>query len=82
MLQRAIQVLSDNDPGLSYLYESMANNYMGVTASIRNHQALSRVLELDPKFERRDEIHAKMLTATANWPITRWPTRPMKKFWS
>jgi tetratricopeptide (TPR) repeat protein len=28
--QKAIQVLSDNDPGLSYLYQSMANNYMGL----------------------------------------------------
>ncbi len=58
--QKAIQVLSDNDPGLSYLYESMANNYMGLQ---QYHEALkhfSRVLELDPKFERRSEIQLSM----------------------
>lgn len=58
--QKAIQILSDNDPGLSYLYESMANNYMGLQ---QYHEALkhfSKVLELDPKFERRDEIQISM----------------------
>jgi tetratricopeptide (TPR) repeat protein len=58
--QKAIQVLSDNDPGLSYLYESMANNYMGLQ---QYHEALkhfSRVLELDPKFERRSEMQLSM----------------------
>jgi tetratricopeptide (TPR) repeat protein len=58
--QKAIQVLSDNDPGLSYLYESMANNYMGLQ---QYHEALkhfSRILELDPKFERRSEIQLRM----------------------
>jgi tetratricopeptide (TPR) repeat protein len=58
--QKAIQVLSDNDPGLSYLYESMANNYMGLKQFQEAIQHFSRVLELDPNFERRDEIHAKM----------------------
>jgi tetratricopeptide (TPR) repeat protein len=58
--QKAIQVLSDNDPGLSYLYESMANNYMGLK---QHHEAIkhfSKVLELDPQFERKDEIQVKM----------------------
>jgi tetratricopeptide (TPR) repeat protein len=58
--QKAIQVLSDNDPGLSYLYESMANNYMELQ---QFHEALkhfSRVLEIDPKFERRSEIQLSM----------------------
>jgi tetratricopeptide (TPR) repeat protein len=58
--QKAIQVLSDNDPGLSYLYESMANNYMGLK---QYHEAInhySKVLELDPTFERRDEIQLKV----------------------
>jgi tetratricopeptide (TPR) repeat protein len=58
--QKAIQVLSDNDPGLSYLYESMAGNYMGLKQFQEAIKHFSRVLELDPKFERRDEIHAKM----------------------
>jgi tetratricopeptide (TPR) repeat protein len=58
--QKAIQVLSDNDPGLSYLYESMANNYMGLHQYLEAIKHFSRVLELDPKFERRDEIFAKI----------------------
>lgn len=58
--QRAIQVLSDNDPGLSYLYESMATNYMGLQQYHEAIKHFSRVLELDPKFERRDEIQLRM----------------------
>ncbi len=58
--QKAIQVLSDNDPGLSYLYESMANNYMGLRQYLEAAKHFSKVLELDPNFERRDEIHFKM----------------------
>ncbi len=58
--QKAIQVISDNDPGLSYLYESMANNYMGLN---QYHEAItyfSKVLELDPNFERKDDIQLKI----------------------
>ena len=58
--QKAIQVLSDNDPGLSYLYESMANNYMEMQRYQDAIQHFSRVLELDPDFERNDEIHIKL----------------------
>jgi tetratricopeptide (TPR) repeat protein len=58
--QKAIQVLSDNDPGLSYLYETMANNYMGLKQYQEALKHYSRVLELDPSFERKDEVHAKM----------------------
>jgi tetratricopeptide (TPR) repeat protein len=58
--QKAIQVLSDNDPGLGYLYESMANNYMGLQQYHEAIKHFSRILELDPQFERRDEIHLKM----------------------
>ncbi|NLT68591.1 MAG: tetratricopeptide repeat protein [Acidobacteria bacterium] len=58
--QKAIQVLSDNDPGLSYLYESMANNYMGLKQYNEAIKHFSKVLEIDPRFERRDEIHLKM----------------------
>jgi tetratricopeptide (TPR) repeat protein len=58
--QKAIQVLSDNDPGLSYLYESMANNYMGLQQYQEAIKHFSRVLELDPKFERRDEVQVRM----------------------
>jgi len=58
--QKAIQVLSDNDPGLSYLYETMANNYMGLKQYLEAIKHFSRVLELDPKFERREGIQLKM----------------------
>lgn len=58
--QKAIQVLSDNDPGLSYLYETMANNYMGLKQFLEAIKNFSKVLELDPNFERRDEIQLKM----------------------
>ena len=58
--QKAIQVISDNDPGLSYLYESMANNYMGLNQCQEAIKHFSKVLELDPQFERRDEIQLKM----------------------
>jgi tetratricopeptide (TPR) repeat protein len=58
--QKAIQVLSDNDPGLSYLYESMANNYLGLKQYTEAINHFSKVLELDPRFERRDEIQRKL----------------------
>lgn len=58
--QKAIQVISDNDPELSYLYESMANNYLGLKQYHEAIKHFSKVLEMDPHFERRDEIHLKM----------------------
>jgi tetratricopeptide (TPR) repeat protein len=58
--QKAIAVLSDNDPGLSYLYESMANNYMELKQYPEAIEHFSKVMELDPQFERRDEMHARM----------------------
>ena len=58
--QKAIQILSDNDPSLSYLYESMGKNHM----SLQQHQEainyFSKVIDLDPNFERRDEIQLKV----------------------
>jgi len=58
--QKAIQVLSDNDPGLAYLYESMGNNYMGLKQYHEAIKYFSKVLELDPAFERREDIHLKV----------------------
>lgn len=58
--QKAIQVLSDNDPGLTYLYETMANNYMGLKQHSEAIKCFSKVLELDPNFERRDDIYLKL----------------------
>ncbi|NWG12500.1 MAG: tetratricopeptide repeat protein [Acidobacteria bacterium] len=58
--QKAIQVLSDNDPGLAYLYESMGNNYMSLGQYREAIKYLAKVTELDPNFERRDEIYIKI----------------------
>lgn len=58
--QKAVQVLSDNDPGLAYLYESMANNHMGLKEFPEAIKYFSKVLELDPNFERREEIYLKV----------------------
>jgi tetratricopeptide (TPR) repeat protein len=58
--QKAIQVLSDNDPGLAYLYESMGSNYMSLKQYNEAIKHFSKVIELDPNFERLDEIQLKM----------------------
>jgi tetratricopeptide (TPR) repeat protein len=58
--QKAIQVLSDDDPELAYLYESMGNSYMGLKQYHEAIKHFSKVLELDPNFERRDDIHLKV----------------------
>jgi tetratricopeptide (TPR) repeat protein len=61
--QKAIQVLSDNDPGLTYLYEAMANNYMSLNQHTEAVKHFSKVLEIDPNFERRDDIYLKLADA-------------------
>ena len=58
--QKAIQVLSDNDPGLVYLYESMADNHMSLKEYHEAIEYYSKVLELDPNFERRNDIYLKV----------------------
>jgi tetratricopeptide (TPR) repeat protein len=58
--QKAIQVLSDNDPGLAYLYESMGNNYMSLKQYNDAIKHFSKVIELDPNFERLDDVQLKM----------------------
>jgi len=58
--QKAIQVLSDDDPGLAYLYETMANNYMSLKQYSEAINHFSKVLELDPNFERRDDIYLRL----------------------
>jgi len=58
--QKAIQVLSDNDPSLSYLYESMGNNHMSLKQYQEAINYFSKVIDLDPNFERRDEIQLKV----------------------
>lgn len=58
--QKAIQVLSDDDPGLAYLYESMGSNYMSLKHYPEAIDYFSKVLELDPHFERIDEVHSQM----------------------
>ncbi len=58
--QKAIQVLSDNDPGLAYLYESMGNSYMGLKQYHEAIKHFSQVLTLDPSFERSDDVYLKV----------------------
>ncbi|PYV09231.1 MAG: hypothetical protein DMG07_23740 [Acidobacteria bacterium] len=58
--EKAIQVLSDNDPGLAYLYESMADSHMKLKEYSEAISYYSKVLELAPDFERRDEIYLKV----------------------
>ena len=58
--QKAIQILSGNDPSLCYLYESMANSYMELRQYPEAISHFSQVLELNPDFERRDEVQTKL----------------------
>ncbi len=58
--QKAIQVLSDNDPGLAYLYESLGNSYMGLKQYHEAIKHFSQVLALDPNFERSDDVYLKL----------------------
>ncbi|SRR6266498_1485964 len=64
--QKAIQVLSDNDPGLTYLYESMASNHMSLKQYPEAVKYFSKVLELDPDFEHKDEIYLKLADCYRN----------------
>jgi tetratricopeptide (TPR) repeat protein len=58
--QKAIQVLSDDDPSLAYLYESMGNNYMSLKQHHEAIKSFQKVIDLDPKFERMDDIQLKL----------------------
>ena len=58
--QKAIEVLSDNDPGLAYLYESMATNHMKLKEYSEAIHHFTKVLEIDPEFERKDEVYLKV----------------------
>ncbi len=58
--QKAIQVLSNDDPGLAYLYESMGNNYMSLKQYPEAIKYFSKVLELDHSFPRRDDLYMKL----------------------
>ena len=64
--QKAIQVLSDNDPGLTYLYESMGNNYMSLKQYPEAINYFLKVLELDPGFERKDEVYLRLADCHQN----------------
>lgn len=61
--QKAIQVLSDNDPSLAYLYESMGNNHMSLGQYQEAINYYSKVIDMDPNFERRDEVQLKVADA-------------------
>lgn len=58
--QKAIEVISDKDPNLTYLYESMANNYFDLTQYDEALKAYQKILDLDARFERREAVYGKI----------------------
>jgi tetratricopeptide (TPR) repeat protein len=55
--QKAIEVVSDQDPNLTYLYESMAHHYFELGQYDEALKAYQKILELDPEFVHREEIY-------------------------
>ena len=58
--QKAIEVISDQDPNLTYLYESMALHYFELGQYDEALKAYQKILELDPEFENREEIYSRI----------------------
>lgn len=58
--QKALQVISGDDPNMTYLYESMGNNHYELGQFEEAIKAYEKILELDPRFERRDEIYGRI----------------------
>jgi len=54
---QAIALLSENEPELAYLYESLGHNHYELEEFDKALVYFSRVLEIDPNFERQDEIY-------------------------
>jgi tetratricopeptide (TPR) repeat protein len=58
--QRAIEVVSDQDPNLTYLYESMAHHYFELGRYDDALKAYQKILELDPAFVHREEVYGRI----------------------
>ncbi|HXK60631.1 MAG TPA: tetratricopeptide repeat protein [Acidobacteriota bacterium] len=54
---RAISLISEEDPELAYLYESLGHNHYELEEFDKALAYFSRVLEVDPQFERRDDVY-------------------------
>jgi tetratricopeptide (TPR) repeat protein len=54
---QAIALLSENEPELAYLYESLGHNHYELEEFDKALGYFSRVLEIDPEFERKDDIY-------------------------
>jgi tetratricopeptide (TPR) repeat protein len=56
--QKAIEVVSDQDPNLTYLYESMAHHHFELGQYDEALKAFQKILELDPNFVNREEVYS------------------------
>lgn len=57
---RALEVIPPDDPNLKYLYESVGMNQFDLGHYDDAQTSLSKVLELDPNFERKDAISSRI----------------------
>ncbi|HSR51965.1 MAG TPA: tetratricopeptide repeat protein [Acidobacteriota bacterium] len=57
---QAISLISDNDPELAYLYESMAANYFELGEYDEALTYYSKVLKADPQFSNTEQVHRRI----------------------
>jgi tetratricopeptide (TPR) repeat protein len=55
--QKAVGIISEGGPGLTYLYERIALNHYELNQYEEALQHFQKILDLDPNFERREEIY-------------------------
>jgi tetratricopeptide (TPR) repeat protein len=54
---QAISLISESDPELAYIYESLGHNHYELEEFDKALAYFSRALQVDPEFERRDDIY-------------------------
>ncbi len=57
---RALSLISDGNPELAYLYESMGASYFELGEYEEALRYFCQVLEVDPEFDRKDEIYLQI----------------------